>query len=32
LEKDEACAEKNSGLLHHSKCSMLLLASVQQDI
>jgi len=32
LEKDEANADKNSTLLHHPKCSMLLLSSVEKDL
>ena len=32
LEKDEANAGKNSTLLHHPKCSMLLLSSVEKDL
>ena len=32
LEKDEANADKNSALLHHPKCSMLLLSSVEKDL
>jgi len=32
LEKDENNAEKNSNLLHHPKCRILLLSSVQKDI